>query len=67
MGGMIKLGLKAGGSVMTPDQFIHPSTIAATGIQILTPLIDAVGFWGWVTGTNILMVFSMLLIILAFS
>lgn len=66
MGGMIKLGLKAGGSIMTVDEFIHPSNIAAAGIQMLTPLIDAVGFWGWVTGSNVIMVFSMLLVILAF-
>lgn len=66
MGGMVQLGLKAGGNIMTADQFIHPSQIVAVGIQILTPLIDAVGFWGWMTGTNIILVFSMLLTILAY-
>src|SRR5690242_16636797 len=30
MDGMVQLGLKAGGSTMTPQEFLHPSTIAAT-------------------------------------
>lgn len=66
MGGMVQLGLKAGGSMMTLDQFIHPSVIASTGLQVAAPLIDAVGFWGWVTGSNILMALSMIIIIFAY-
>jgi type IV secretion system protein TrbL len=66
MDGMVRLGLKAGGNAMTVDQFLHPSEIAANGIRVATPLIDAVGFWGWVTGTNIIMALSMVVIIIAF-
>lgn len=66
MGGMIQLGLKAGGSTMTPEQFLHPSQIASEGIRVAAPLVDAVGFWGWLTGTNILLALSMIIVIIAF-
>ncbi|QQP89908.1 P-type conjugative transfer protein TrbL [Skermanella sp. TT6] len=66
MGGMVQLGLKAGGNAMTPDQFLHPSEIASAGIRIAAPLIDAVGFWGWLTGTNVLLAVSMIIVVFAF-
>src|SRR3954453_19873698 len=64
MGGMVQLGLKAGGSAMSVDQFLHPSVIASNGITVAAPLIDAVGLWGWLTGSNILMALSMIIIII---
>lgn len=66
MEGMIKLGLKAGGFAMSPEQFLHPSEIAAAGVRIVTPLIDAIGLSGWFYGTNIILGVAMFVVIAAF-
>ncbi len=66
MEGMIRLGLKAGGFAMSPEQFLHPSEIAAAGVRIVTPLIDAIGVSGWFYGTNIILGVAMLVVIAAF-
>src|SRR5918994_4787454 len=66
MEGMIKLGLKAGGFAMSPEQFWHPSEIASAGVVIVTPLIDAIGLSGWFYGTNIILGVAMFVVIAAF-
>jgi type IV secretion system protein TrbL len=66
MEGMIKLGLKAGGFAMSPEQFWHPSEIASAGVRIVTPLINAIGLSGWFYGTNIILGVAMFVVIAAF-
>jgi type IV secretion system protein TrbL len=66
MAGMVKMGLLAGGNRMSETDFLHPSKIVAEGIRVAAPLIDAVGFWGWLTGSNIILGISMVIVVMAF-
>lgn len=64
---MIKLGLLAGGlEGIDPAKFGNPSSLLKIGMDVSKPLFDAIGVIGWVTGTNIIMVVSMIIILASF-
>ena len=64
---MITLGLIAGGlEGVDPAKFGNPSSIMKMGMDVSKPLFDAIGFVGWVTGTNIIMVLSMIVVLASF-
>lgn len=64
---MIKLGLIAGGlEGIDPAKFGNPSSLLKIGMDVSKPLFDAIGVVGWVTGTNIIMVICMVVILASF-
>jgi type IV secretion system protein TrbL len=64
---MINLGLIAGGiEGVDPAKFGNPSSLMKMGMDVSKPLFDAIGVIGWVTGTNIIMVVSMFVILASF-
>jgi len=64
---MIKLGLIAGGlEGIPPEKFGNPSSLLKIGMDVSKPLFDAIGVIGWVTGTNIIMVICMVVILASF-
>jgi type IV secretion system protein TrbL len=64
---MIKIGLIAGGlEIVPPEKFGNPSSLMKIGMDVSKPLFDAIGVVGWVTGTNIIMVLSMIIVLASF-
>ena len=64
---MIKLGLIAGGlEGVDPASFGNPSSLMKMGMDVSKPLFDAIGVIGWVTGTNVIMVLSMIVVLASF-
>jgi type IV secretion system protein TrbL len=64
---MIKLGLLAGGlEGVSPEKFGNPSSLLKIGMDVSKPLFDAIGVIGWISGTNIIMIISMIIILASF-
>jgi type IV secretion system protein TrbL len=64
---MIKLGLIAGGlDGVDPAKFGNPSSLMKIGMDVVKPLFDAMGTWGWLTGTNIIMLLSVIVVLAGF-
>jgi type IV secretion system protein TrbL len=64
---MIKLGLIAGGlESVPPEKFGNPSSLMKIGMDVSKPLFDAIGVVGWVTGTNIIMILCLIIVLASF-